>query len=263
VLGVDVETAKRLVCASPAVLLGRISQATVDALRRRFEALDVDVDVSCAADTAFDLAAQSADEPARRHLERFLSDEGVAAATGEAGQFLATGLALTTAERLWTKLTTLDAKVRILNRAFHRFDIRLDRAPAADDPRRPLLVEWLVSTIGIPAAAAERALDRVPVVLTENVSGADMTAILAAIHERGGLASAVLLALQGFALAVKAGGDRRSACSRIETITGAAPPAGFEQGGPTTLEGPFTKTQARWLQHELRRVGVASVLAER
>jgi hypothetical protein len=116
VLGVDVETAKRLVCASPAVLIGHVSRATVDALRRRFEAHDVDLDVSCSANAEFDLAAHSGDEPARRHLERYLSDEGVSATKGEDGQVLATGLTLSTAQRLWTKLTAVDAKLRILNR---------------------------------------------------------------------------------------------------------------------------------------------------
>ena len=263
VLGVDVETAKRLVCGSPAVLIGRISQATVDALRRRYQALDVELDVSCSASAEFDLAAQSGDDTTRRHVERYLSDEGIAATKGEDGQVLATGLTLAAAERLWAKLTTVDAKVRILNRSFHRFDIRLDRAPGRDDSRRPELAAWLVSTIGMPAATAERALDHAPVVLKENVAGAEMASLLAGVHERGGVASAVLLALQGFGLLVKPGGDRQSARSRIETITGGPPPAGFDQGGPTTLDGPFTKTQARWLQHELRRVGVASVLAER
>jgi hypothetical protein len=263
VLGVDVDTAKKLVCANPAVLIGRVSQATVEALRRRYEALGVELDVSRSVEAEFDLAVDSSDFPTRKHLERLLADERIPVAVSDAGQFLATGLKAPAAERIWQKLRDADVKVQVLNRDFQRFDVRMESAPGADDPRRGALFDWMVATIGMPATSAARALAHLPFILVENVTGGEMVTLLHQIHDRGGSASAILLPLQKFSLAVKPGGDRASARSRIETITRTAPPAGFELGGPTTLEGPFTKTQARWLQHELRRVGVHSMLVER
>lgn len=263
VLGVDVDTARKLVCANPAVLIGRVSQATVDALRRRYQAHGVELDVSRSIDADFDLAVDASDFPTRKRLERLLADEQIPIAVGEAGQFLATGLKAAAAERIWKKLRDADVKVQVLNRDFQRFDVRMESAPGADDPSRRALLDWMVATIGMPAASGERALAHLPFILVENVSGGEMVTLLHQIHEHGGGASAILLPLQKFALALKPGGDRVAARNRIETITRSAPPPGFELGGPTTLEGPFTKTQARWLQHELRRVGVGSVLVER
>lgn len=272
VLGVDVETATKLVCANPAVLIGRVSQATVEALRRRYEALGVELDVSRSVDAEFDLAVDASDFATRKRLERLLADEQIPVAVSDAGQFLATGLKTSAAERIWKKLRDADVRVQILNRDFQRFDVRMESAPGApgspgspgtNDPRRRDLLDWMIATIGMPARSAERALAHTPFILVENISGGEMVTLLHQIHERGGGASAILLPLQKFALAVKPGGDRQSARSRIETITRSAPPPGFELGGPTTLEGPFTKTQARWLQHELRRVNVQSLLVER
>jgi ribosomal protein L7/L12 len=266
VLGVDVDTARKLVCANPAVLIGRVSQATVEALRRRYETLGVELDVSRSVDAEFDLAVDTSDFATRKRLERLLADEQIPVAVSEAGQFLATGLEAPAAERIWKKLREADVKVQVLNRDFQRFDVRMESAPGAPgdhDPRRRALLDWMVSTIGMPAKSAERALAHLPFILVENISGGEMVTLLHQIHERGAGASAILLPLQKFALAVKPGGDRDSARSRIETITQSTPPPGFELGNPATLEGPFTKTQARWLQHELRRVNVHSVLVER
>jgi ribosomal protein L7/L12 len=265
VLGVNADTAKRLVCANPAVILGRISRATVEALRRRYEPLGVDLDVSRSADAEFDVAAESTDELTLQRLERWLEDEGIATAVSGTGQILATGLKAPTAERIWDKFRANGARIRLLNRDFQRFDVRVDSAPGPDDPARPQLLEWLQSARGIPEAAAARALSHTPFVLAENVAGEEMVALLHEIRARGGRATAILLALQGFSLAVNAGGDRRAARARIEAIagTGCTPPPGFDRGIATTLDGPFTKTQARWLQHELRVAGVRSALVER
>lgn len=263
VLGVDMATAKRLVCANPAVLIGRISSATVEALRRRFEALGVTLDVSCSVRAQFDIAAESSDEITRRQLQQWLAQEGAAPALGPTGQLLAGGLNGAAAQRIWERLRGGDTKVRVLNRDFQRFDVRIESAPAGDDPRRASLIAWMVSAVGASERAATRALSRTPFVLADNVSGSDMVRLLNEVRDRGGCATGVLLALQTFALNIAPGGDRQAARIRIETIADVQPPLGFERGHATTLQGPFSKTQARWLQYELRRVGVGSVLVER
>lgn len=256
-LGVDVATAKRLVCASPAVIIGRVSRATVEALRKRFEPLGVEIDVSRTQDAAFDIAAESTDETTTATLATLLATTAIKPAESGTGQFMATGLDAATAERLWSELSRTAAKVRVLNRDFLRFDVRLERAPRSKE-----LADYLVEVTGMAPATADRALSRTPFVLAENVPGPRMVEILTAVRARGGQASGILLALRSFGLALKPGGNREAARVWVESIAGREAGAGFARG-LAELPGPFTKTQARWLQHELRTHGIASQLVER
>jgi hypothetical protein len=171
---------------------------------------------------------------------------------------MATGLSASAAEKLWSELSRTAAKVRVLNRDFLRFDVRLERAPRSKE-----LADYLAEAVGMPPAVAERALGRTPFVVAENVAGPRMVELLNGIGARGGQASGILLALRSFGLALKDGGDRTSARVWVESIVGREAAAGFDRPGFRELPGPFTKTQARWLQHELRKHGIASQLVER
>src|SRR4051794_15454085 len=62
VLGVDHDAAMKMISATPAVLLGGVSQATVDALARRFAPLGAEIDASRPAAAVFDLAAEAGDD---------------------------------------------------------------------------------------------------------------------------------------------------------------------------------------------------------
>lgn len=264
ILGVDATTAKRLVCATPAVLMGRVSIATVEALRQRYERVGATVDASCTPKARFDVAIQVNDEASVRHVGSLLNRLAVKASSGGFGKFLVTDVDNAVATEIWNELSRTPAKVRVLNRDFHRFDVRLDRAEPS-----PALREFLTSAVGMPPAVADRALTQLPLIVKTNVGSAEMLELLEGIHARGGQASAILLALQSFALHVERGGDWRAARSAVETIAGPAAAASFDQparavsGRGVELPGPFTKTQAKWLQHELRRHEVKSHLVER
>lgn len=258
ILGVAADAAMKIVCATPAVLIGGVSAATVEAMRVRYERLGVEIDVSRTGTARFDVAAEVNDEPTRRLFTTLLSEAGVVAGRTGADQYLATELDNATATRIWERLSRTPAKVRVLNRDFERFDVRLDAPPVSDDA-----IEWLVSATGMPASAAEKAVASTPFVLAEAVPLASMLELLEAVHARGGRASAVLLPLKTFSLQMKARvGDRQAARSWIEAIAGPADLQRFDRG-QTDLPGPFTKTQARWLQFELRRRGIPSHLVER
>ena len=66
-----------------------------------------------------------------------------------------------------------------------------------------------------------------------------------------------------FGLALKPGGDRAAARPWVQAIAGQAAADEFARPHSNALSGPLTKTQARWLQHELRAHGIASHLVER
>ena len=258
VLGVDVDAARKLVCAVPAVMIGGVSEATVEALRNRFAPLGVEVDASRTKDALFDVAVETGDEMTRKLLGSVLAEVGLTATWSDRGQLLATGFDSATATRIWEQLSRTAAKIRILNRDLQRFDVRLESAPTSD-----AMKEWLIGVTGMPARVADIALTRMPFMLAENVSAARTVELLGQAHALGARASGILLALQRFALVVKPGGDRAALRPWVEAIAGHADAVNFARGGTTRMAGPFTKTQARWLQYELRRGGITSNLAER
>ena len=124
VLGVDHATAMTMVTASPAVLLGGVSQATVEALARRFGPLGAEIDASRPADAVFDLAAEASDDTTTRVLAQLLPD---ANRSRSDAVFHVMGLDATAAQSLWSELSRTAAKVRVINRDFQRFDVRLNR----------------------------------------------------------------------------------------------------------------------------------------
>jgi len=255
VLGVDHDTAITMVTASPAVLLGGVSQATVDALARRFGPLGAEIDASRPADAVFDLAAQAGDDTTTRVLAELLPD---AQRSRSDAVFHVMGLDAAAAQALWGELSRTAAKVRVINRDFQRFDVRLEAAPAT-----PETIELLTTTTSMSEPRAQRALTRLPFVLAENVSGPRMVDLLEAVRICGGRATASLLALMSFGLALKPGGDRAAARPWVQAIAGQAAADEFARPHSNALSGPLTKTQARWLQHELRAHGIASHLVER
>ena len=258
VLGVDHDTAMKMVSASPAVLLGGVSQATVDALARRFAPLGAEIDASRPAAAVFDLAAEAGDDTTTRVLAKLLPDANRSPSRAAGGVFHALGLDAAAAQSLWSELSRTAAKVRVINRDFQRFDVRLEAAPPT-----PAMIELLTATTSMSEERAHRALTRLPFVLAENVRGPRMVELLEAVRACGGQATASLLALVSFGLALRPGGDRTAAHPWVEAIAGKAAGSEFSRPDCDVVSGPLTKTQARWLQHELRHHGVASRLVQR
>jgi hypothetical protein len=262
VLGVDLDSAQRLVCACPAVLVGGVSQATASAMKDRFAPLGVELDVSSPASALYDIAVETADDLARQILADRTFDTVSTSSVIGSGQFFAAGLDAEAAKAVWHDLSRTAAKVRILNRDFQRFDVKLETASVT-----PAMVEALAAVTGMSEARANRILGSLPIVLQENIRGDQMIELLETTRVAGGVATGVLLPLTSFALTVRPGGDRDSALAWVTAIAGPEAareflaPGGLSQGA--TITGPLTKTQARWLQLELRRCGVAGQLVER
>jgi hypothetical protein len=258
VLGVDVEAARKLIAASPAVLIGGVSSATVASLQQRFGSLGVELDVSRSADAMFDMAVEVADGGTRAAIHARLRAAGAHVTATAPDQLIATGLTKKSADELWSEFARTAAKVRVLNCDLQRFDVRLDHAPDT-----PAVHRWLVEATGMPARLVGKALQNLPLILAENVRGQDMVALLRGAHECEARATATLLALQSFSLRLSPGGDRTSVVPWVQAVGGRAAAASFARPRVELLEGPFTKLQARWLQHELRRHKVVSQLVER
>lgn len=251
-LGVGLEAARELLCATPAVLLGGVSAATVEALRARFAPLGATVDASRPAEARFDLFVAGGDPSRRAQVQTRLAAFGAEATEGDA--VVALGLDHPSAARAWHAVRTLGVPACCVDRAFARYDVRLHRAQDGEALRA-----WLTGRLGVPAAVVPRLLSRLPIGLMSGVPHAEAEAALAELAELGGVALAEPLALQTFALNLAPAADSRAdmpaAVAAIKAIGGLAEDAAVAAATTRRVPGPLSSTRARWLRHELRRAG--------
>lgn len=254
-LGCDVNKAAQLAWASPALLIGKVSAATVDALRARFEPLEVEVDASRTADATYDVYLGADDDSSRIVVVQALRDLGIRAT--ETGPLLATGLNRTQADRLWDRAGRR-APIRLLDHAFQRFDIRLLSAPDT-----PAVREHLMATTGMPERIVPKLLGSLPTVLHESVRYDDAPRLLQELDALGAKAEARLVTFMAFDLVVTSVKDPRAALAVMQAFVEDDGLMGKLQRPPVPIAGPFTLTRARWMQRELESVGVKARLEER
>jgi|JI6StandDraft_1071083.scaffolds.fasta_scaffold00477_16 hypothetical protein len=261
-LGVDVATARALICGSPAVLLGGISIATVNALRARFDALGADLDASRSEDARFDLYLGDCPAAIRhRAIDRLraaigpleLSAPAPSGPSGTSGPLVVLGLDHATAARVWRELRQSDVPARIVNREFSRYDVLLHAATDNDDLRR-----HLTARAGMPAAVVPRVLARLPVVIHRGLRHAALESVTDELARAGAAIVVEPLAFQRFNLTLGEVREPRPLVPVICAIAGMDEAATVTalRGRPARLAGMFPPLQARWLQHELRRAGV-------
>lgn len=257
-LGVDVATARSLICSSPAVLLGGISIATVEALRARFDALGADLDASRSADARFDLFLGDGPAAIRdRAIDRLRAAVGPLPAAPASGPLVVSGLDHATAARVWRELRQSDVPARIVNREFSRYDVVLQAAADNEALRRHLTVR-----AGMPAAVVPRVLGKLPVVIHRGLRHAALEMVVAELAEAGAAAIVEPLAFQRFNIALGEVREPRPLVPVITAIAGMDEVATLTalRARPARLAGLFPPLQARWLQHELRRAGVEARL---
>lgn len=167
-VGVDAKTARQMLCASPTILVGTVSSATVEAVRRRFAPLGVELLVSQPSASIFDVVVGDCAPMVRARLLATLESAGVAASlpAGEGApeaHIIAAGLDKAAATHVWEQFGRKNPALRILDRAFERFDIRLDACPRAAVP-------GLVALAGMPEKVALKVIERLPVVIQQSLT---------------------------------------------------------------------------------------------
>lgn len=256
-LGCAPARATQLLWQSPAILVGRVSEATVLALRERLEPLGVVLDVSTAETACYDVLLASDVPGARARVLAALRAEGIDVETK--GPIAAFGLDRAQADAVWKRLDR-GVPVRMLDRAFQRFDVRLDAAPATEAVRA-----LLVASTGMPERVAERVLGNLPVVLHQGIVFAEVEPRLAALAAVGARASAHLVTFQTFDVVVEHTTDRAVTAAAAAELT-EQPVAELDAAMrrlPLRLDGPFTSLRARCLRHELQATGARIRLEER
>ncbi len=256
-LGVSTAEARAILCRSPAVLLGRISAATVDAIERRFKPLGVDVDVSRPATSNFDVLIGPCSAEQRAAAITAVKALGIAvkpASTNESNPLLAMGISHRDAERLHGVASRSKWPLVIVNREFQRYDVRLDTAQDT-----PQLRTFLAETANMPERVIPKVLARLPIVTHPCVTFPRMGELLESMRVLGASASGHLLTFQTFSLRITQVGDIAASKLILRGIGGLSEQAA-ELAITRTKEvkGPLSSTLARWLRHELDRAGTKS-----
>lgn len=256
-LGADLSEAARVCQASPAILVGQVSEATVEALRVRLTPLGVELDVSTPETASYDLFLADDDAGARALVSQLVRNHGLRPLPS--GPLVASDLPRRIADALWRDLQGR-AGVRMVDRNFERFDVRLDAAPATPEVR-----DVLMRQTGMPARVAERVARHLPLVLHTAVRGAEAERALIELASVGATGVAVLQTFQSFDLVIERAEDPAAGATLLELLTD-QPAAGWLSGirrPPLKIPGPFTGTQARWMRAELAGVGVSARLEAR
>ena len=251
-LGVTPERAREMLCACPAELIGKVSANTVDAIRQRFEPLGVSVHASRRASAVFDIFCPDSHrgEACRIVRETSLLREHADPPTQFAG-CIAGGLDRQTAESVWQRVRSASIPLRILNRDFQRFDVRLEEA--ADTPET---MAFLVESASMPERIARRIPGRTPIFTHHDVPRQEALDLLDRISRLRARATAHVLAMQRFHLQLVRVGNADSSARLLEVLGGVdAAEARAVVRAMGTVNRPATAHQARWLQHELQRVG--------
>lgn len=253
VLGGSVGNAREILCASPAVLMGKVSLNTVEALKRRFRPLGVELDVSRPDDALFDLFTEKFSSADRESVEQVVAEFHISVSEDNPDsrprQLLVGGLSKTDAERVRDCMHS-GIPILIMNRDFERFDVSLDRAPSTRE-----MLGFLVST-GISEKIALKALEKTPIIIYHNISFAKMSEYLETITALGGYASGHLLALQTFSLALEGVGDPKMTLRILQTLAKLNRKQALKVvNSIRSVEGPLSSTRARWLKWELKQAG--------
>ena len=256
-LGCAPARATQLLWQSPAVLVGQVSVATVEALRQRLEPLGVELDVSTPDTARYDVLVVDPTPGVRARVLAALRAEGLPVQA--TGPLAALGLTRAQADAVWRRLDR-GVPVRLLDHAFQRFDVRLDAAPDT-----PAVREQLVASTGMPPSVAAKVLARLPMVLHQGIRHAEVPARLQALAEVDARASAHLITFQTFDVIVEHATDIPATAAAItglleEPIDELAPAL---RRLPLRLPGPFSPLRARCLRHELHAVGARVRLEER
>lgn len=253
-VGYTPDQARSLLCTSPTILVGKVSANTVAACRERFEKLGAEIDVTRPKDAIYDVFLGQCSPAERARVQTGLGQLGIELPEGsdeDTNQVVVhMGLSHDQAEKVWEQYARSHLPLRLISRDFERFDVTLD---AAEDT--PKMMEYLVSSTGMPENVAHKIVRRTPIVLHQLVDFEKMTECIAAVNQLGGRATGHLVVFQSFDLRVARLGDEAESAAVVRLIAGYSEDEASTALKEGVITGPLTHVQARWLQHELKQVG--------
>lgn len=256
-VGCEPKRAVELLCGSPPLVLGQVSEATAKVLAERLRPLGAEVDVSRTSDARYDVFVQAPEGDLRRRIARQLSSAGFR--TEPAGPIVALGIERGAAEALWSRVGAGE-HWRLVDRALQRFDIQICALPETEAAALAL-----VTLSGMPRELLPKLRKRLPVVLLESLRHEAASAALEQLTQAGVEATARLVTLLAWDVVVREAADAGAAGAVLASILGKERRLMELALGrlPARLGVSVSLGRGRWLVHELAAVGARAVLEER
>ncbi len=282
-LGVKPEQAIAIVCQAPALLLGQVSDATVEAFQNQFAALGVELVSSELASARYDLILAGgpgdrervcrhladipgltiADRPASSARKSTPTTSPSSGSVTRESSVIAEDLPSKCAQEVWSKIARSGLPVRLVNRAFERVDIALERAPSTSAVHR-----YLMDETGMPERVARTITNRLstssrnhePVIIFQQLSLTQAKQKLASLKTLRCRARGLRHSLQRHQLrihsTIKSARAQAVICSIINDTS---LKTGLKNlAGESIIDAPLTLAQARWIACELRELGIRS-----
>lgn len=253
--GLAIEDIRKVLCKSPTVLIGKISKKSALAIRKRFEPLGVEVDISNPNQASFDVFKGECSAFDQNLINRIIQSVDPDFVNPDVNNNVSTlacaGLTRQQADELWNQTYRTSLPIKIVNRDFERFDLRLDVAPHS-----PEIIDYLVSSTGMPEKIAQKVITKLPLVLHKNIRFQKMESEIQNLKNLGASASGHLLVFQSFSLKINSVKDMENTIELLNTLGGISKKEIKNSLLENQLiQGPFTSPQVQWLQFELKKIG--------
>lgn len=249
-LGTTPGEAGRLISTPPGVVLGKVSTATIDALRSRLGD-GVDLIASTPETALYDLFLGPCDATIRSRLLGDLRRRGMTL-LGEDGCIVA-GLTHAEAQAIWTSHQRVQA-LRVVNRDFLRFDLVMTGGALSQAASRAL-----TEVAGIPAHVVPLLFDEPDITVMEAVPNAAMTNAMERLAASGLTIRADLVTFQHLGLEI-------TAADRPGTVTAALRAIGIDATETDLCRLPYRlpyhmpELQARMVRDTLESSGARADL---
>lgn len=261
-LGTEVDEALRIVCNAPALLIGKVSTATVTAIRGRFAPLGVEIDTANTRDDRYDMvvAVSSATVATRvwEVIEARLGPQPGRRPTRTGAAVVApiviVGLPHTDAEALASSLQSLGTAARICSRSLQRLDLRLDDIERVEDRRG--FAELVEDRFGVPGKIVPKLGENLPIILATDLRQEAAADHLLALESVGARATVIPLAFARYRIEIVVAGKPEDSSALLMALSGQSESTtrrALADGG--TFPASFMRLGARWLKAELERVG--------
>lgn len=258
--GLPIEDIRKVLCKSPTVLIGKISKNSAEAIRSRFEVLGVEVDISNPQETSFDVFKGECSDFDQVQINRILKSldqsktQVVTQVKSDVATLVCAGISKEQADKLWQQTYRTSLPLKIVNRDFERFDLRLDQAPDT-----PEVIEYLTTSTGMPESVAKKVLTKLPLIIHKNIRFNKLDEEIQKLKKLGAVSSGHLLVFQSFSLKINAVKNMEQTIELLNIIGGVDKKVIKESLlDKKIIEGPFTSPQVQWLQYELKKIGTTT-----
>jgi hypothetical protein len=249
-IGVPEAETLQMLLTPPGIVLGSVSEATVQAFTAQLgEGASI---VSSVTETAtYELFLGDAPGLVRARLLADLRDNNIQL-LGETG-LVATGVEHATARALWRRHQASGA-LRVVNRDFLRFDLVCEQVANGFDLATPQQIDCLQSIAGIPAEMVDQVLHALPLTLLEAVPNGELETAMRALTEVGLVMRADLVTFQMLGLEIVAISD---ATATLNTLLshGLLEPGDALPRTPFQLPAKLPELYAKMIKSSLQNSG--------